>query len=163
MLHRRILQLLDVLVRLPRWLRVMVPVAGMLVLWWSSSQTIDQQPHSAARSLLHNSMHIVAYACIAGSMWLAWSRQPVTAIPFFRSRGAWLVAVLYGVVDELHQSFVPGRVCSVSDLLSDASGAALAVVILSGITGTSPRWRWLAGLLVCASLASVAAATFTSW
>ena len=37
---------------------------------------------------------------------------------------AWLLAVLYGTVDEYHQSFVEGRIPSALDVLADALGAA---------------------------------------
>jgi VanZ family protein len=140
-----------------------VPITGMLVLWWSSSKIPGDEPHSTARSLIHNSMHVVAYACIAASWWIAWSRRPVALVCVFRSRGAWLLASLYGFVDELHQAYVPGRVCSFVDWVSDASGAALAVVVLRGVSGIDPGWRRIAGFLVAASLASVAAATFANW
>jgi VanZ family protein len=36
---------------------------------------------------------------------------------------AMLIAVAYGVSDELHQSFVPGRVADAFDVLTDAAGA----------------------------------------
>ena len=41
----------------------------------------------------------------------------------------WLCAIgiLYGLSDEIHQSFVPNRTCSTSDFLADASGILLAV------------------------------------
>ncbi|MFT4512817.1 MAG: VanZ family protein [Planctomycetota bacterium] len=160
---RGLTALLDWLVRIPRWLRVLVPITGMLVLWWSSSKVPDGEPHSTARSLFHNTMHVVAYACIAASLWVAWSQRPVAAVVAFRSRGSWLLASLYGVVDELHQAYVPGRMCSFADLVSDASGAALAVVVLRGVSGVAPSWRRIAGVLVAASLFSVAAATFANW
>lgn len=160
---RGLTAVLDCLVRIPKWLRVLVPITGMLVLWWSSSQVPGNEPHSTAQSLLHNMMHVVAYACIAASLWVAWSHRPVAAVQAFRSRGSWLLASLYGVVDELHQAYVPGRVCSFADLVSDASGAALAVVVLRGVSGVAPSWRRIACILVAASLISVAAATFASW
>ena len=37
------------------------------------------------------------------------------------------LTVLYGVVDEIHQAFVPGRNASEADLLLDAVGAALGI------------------------------------
>lgn len=160
---RGLTTVLDWLVRIPRWLRVLVPITGMLVLWRSSSQVPDGEQHSTAHSLFHNSMHVVAYACIAASLWVAWSRRPVAAACLFRSRGSWLIASLYGVVDELHQAYVPGRVCSFADLVSDASGAALAVVVLRGVSGVAPKWRLNASVLVAASLISVAGATFANW
>jgi VanZ family protein len=37
-----------------------------------------------------------------------------------------LISILYGASDELHQYFVPGRHCSLSDVIADAFGAFLA-------------------------------------
>lgn len=42
--------------------------------------------------------------------------------------GALLFAVCYGVTDEFHQMFVPGRSASLGDLALDALGAALGLV-----------------------------------
>jgi VanZ family protein len=38
---------------------------------------------------------------------------------------AWLIGTLYGISDEFHQSFVPGRDASVPDAIADAIGAAV--------------------------------------
>jgi VanZ family protein len=43
------------------------------------------------------------------------------------SLGALLLAVLYGVSDEVHQAFVPGRTPSALDVLADGVGALAAV------------------------------------
>ncbi len=40
---------------------------------------------------------------------------------------AFLIAFAYGGTDELHQYFVPGRQCSLWDLLADGLGAGLGV------------------------------------
>jgi len=37
------------------------------------------------------------------------------------------IGILYGLSDEIHQSFVPDRTCSTSDFLADASGILLSV------------------------------------
>ncbi len=43
---------------------------------------------------------------------------------------AWVLAVLYALTDEFHQSFVPGRHPSLVDaLVFDAGGAAIALLI----------------------------------
>lgn len=44
-----------------------------------------------------------------------------------------LAATLYGVSDEWHQSFVPGRSSDVRDVVADATGATIAVVVI---------WLW---------------------
>ena len=41
----------------------------------------------------------------------------------------WLLAVLYGIADEYHQSFVEGRVPSPFDVLADALGAAAGTAV----------------------------------
>lgn len=44
--------------------------------------------------------------------------------------GAVVLATLYGVSDEVHQSFVPGRTADGWDVVADAIGAALAAAVL---------------------------------
>ena len=43
-----------------------------------------------------------------------------------------LLATLYGVTDEAHQRFVPGRTAEVTDLVADALGAAVATGVICG-------------------------------
>ena len=39
----------------------------------------------------------------------------------------WIAALAYGLSDEFHQSFVPGRTSSGADLLADAVGALIGI------------------------------------
>ncbi len=39
-----------------------------------------------------------------------------------------LIAILYGITDEIHQLFVPGRFCSLEDILVDSIGILTANV-----------------------------------
>ena len=43
------------------------------------------------------------------------------------------LTVLYGLSDEIHQRFVPGRVADVRDLMADTIGALVGVVLV---------WAW---------------------
>jgi VanZ family protein len=46
---------------------------------------------------------------------------------------AWLISVGYGVTDELHQTFVPGRTADIYDIYTDALGAAAGIAVC---------WAW---------------------
>jgi VanZ family protein len=151
---------------LPVWLRALAPFVVMGSLWISSSISPTPSPADLLRSLLHNGAHVVVYAVLAGAWLLAHSPQQWSA-PARRSRAAALRSVLlataYGAVDEWHQSFVPDRVCSVADLLADASGAALAVSALLALLRDDVVARRLVWWCAGASVASVAAATWLPW
>lgn len=58
-----------------------------------------------------------------------------------RPRRSALIAIacisLYGISDEFHQSFTPGRTVDFADWIADTSGATLAVLMYS----LWPRWR----------------------
>jgi len=43
------------------------------------------------------------------------------------------VCVLFALTDEWHQSFVPGRVASLSDLAADAGGIVLGIALREGL------------------------------
>lgn len=45
-----------------------------------------------------------------------------------RAFGAWLFSTVYAVSDELHQYFVPGRTCKITDVCIDSAGAMLGVL-----------------------------------
>lgn len=79
--------------------------------------------------------HLLAYAALAAAFLHALP-------PGFREGRFRLTAVVtvlfclvYGISDEFHQSFIAGRMSSWQDLLADAAGAALLVLI----------WRWWRG------------------
>jgi VanZ family protein len=55
-----------------------------------------------------------------------------------------LLAMAYGITDEIHQYFIPGRHCSLHDVFADAFGSALAygiAVIDISILSRSASWR----------------------
>lgn len=40
-----------------------------------------------------------------------------------------IIGLLYGAIDEIHQAFVPGRVCDAIDWIADALGIILAIFL----------------------------------
>jgi VanZ family protein len=51
---------------------------------------------------------------------------------------AWGLATAYGLTDEWHQLFVPGRMPSTGDIVADTAGAAIGVVAVLGLARTRP-------------------------
>lgn len=153
--------------RQPRALAWVAPVAWMGLLWWASDQPARPDlGRGAALALAWNLAHAPAFATLALLLLpLAprrWSRAGAG-----RGEQVWalLVAVAYGVVDEWHQSWVPGRQASALDVATDAAGALCALWIAGyvgreGAEEAGLRRRLLVGLALC--LATAGAVTFLS-
>ncbi|MBX3462164.1 MAG: VanZ family protein [Planctomycetes bacterium] len=139
----------------------MLPLAIMAVLWWSSSRPPTPRRVGPLGAFLHNGMHAVAFGALAGACLLALLGRDTR----IAHRRRWLVAsfaiaVGYGVVDEMHQSFVPGRICSIADMATDAAGALLVLVGLRGVALGRPASR---RVLVGMAMVAVACAAFATW
>jgi surface polysaccharide O-acyltransferase-like enzyme len=78
-------------------------------------------------------LHIVEYYILGYLLMRAFTTSDV---PFLAARpvaAAILVGCAYGLSDEIHQAFVPGRDCSLMDFLFDAAGATLAACTYSRV------------------------------
>lgn len=105
------------------------PVVGLMALiFWLSSRSILPSP--ATFFLTDKQVHAMTYGVLALLVGRALARARWSGVTAGRMVVAVAVAVLYGVTDEWHQSFVPGRTPDVADLYADASGAACAAVLL---------------------------------
>jgi len=65
----------------------------------------------------------------------SWARTKVWAV-------AALAAALYGVSDEFHQSFIPGRFATVEDALADAAGAVFGAAFALLLYKRSQDGTW---------------------
>jgi VanZ family protein len=72
--------------------------------------------------------HFFVYLVLAALLW--WALGALDISPRQRALLAFGGAVLYGLTDEWHQSFVPGRTPDVLDLATDAIGAAIGVLLV---------------------------------
>lgn len=118
----------DSMIRIIRML--LLPIGYMVGIWMLSSL-----PGGSAERLtglewlesptIQNVFHIPLFAGLA-HLWAMNLRKLDRSRPY-----AWaaVVTIGYGVIDEWHQAFVPGRYASMVDVGLDGAGAGLAVVL----------------------------------
>ena len=78
--------------------------------------------------------HIFLYFLLGGTSFLFAATLPVKTVAKVRpavSGGiAFVISLLYACLDEVHQSFVPGRAAQIQDVGVDAIGFVLAIVLI---------------------------------
>ncbi len=89
---------------------------------------------SAARALDDGVWHGLGYGFLAALLLRALAAARWEAVTGRTALLAAALATLYGATDELHQWFVPGRAAQWSDLVADATGAAM-------VCGAAWMWR----------------------
>ena len=103
-------------------------IAAMAAIFMASSfPTVPRVVRDASDLLLH----FVAYAGLAVLVIRAIASGRWSALTLGSFLKAWSVSAGYGVTDEVHQYFVPGRYASVADWVADALGAAVALAIVA--------------------------------
>ena len=76
--------------------------------------------------------HVLQYAVLAALLLRGLAGARWRGVRVRAAALAVLLATLYGVTDEAHQWFVPGRTAEVTDLVADALGAAVAAGVICG-------------------------------
>ncbi|MEL7367886.1 MAG: VanZ family protein [Myxococcota bacterium] len=95
---------------------------GPLILYAALIYVVSDQPTVPATPGGDKTAHVIAYAGL-GVLWArAW---PPEMNRWLRFIATWLGTGLYGVSDEWHQSFVPGRHASLDDIIADVVGGAI--------------------------------------
>jgi len=109
-----------------RW--VLVAVWMGVIFWFSAQPKVAL--NFGQPEFLSKAAHVAEYAI------LGWLVQ--------RARGdrrawwqSWLMAILYAATDEFHQSFSPGRTPRVTDVMIDAVGAGIGMVVAIRRTTTN--------------------------
>jgi hypothetical protein len=126
-------------------MQLAIPFLGMLALFWLSS--IPGKPFPGDPELyglilwvspsVQNALHVPVYAMLAWSWhWALGAWQNASRARIFL---ACTIASVYGVLDEWHQSFVPGRFASLTDAVFNVAGAVLGVWLAVRLTrATAP-------------------------
>ncbi|MBL8858100.1 MAG: VanZ family protein [Planctomycetes bacterium] len=160
----------DVVRRAPRLIAVIAFLAWTgLIFFLSSQPPLDPDARSSVlRSWLMNLRHAPAFGMFALLfLWAtARSKQRIAADG---KRVAWAIfaVLLYGIFDERHQFYTPGRDASVSDILTNLAGgwtcAALMRAIEDGAPGARVLRLFLIGVLWCAITAGIATLLPEQW
>jgi len=107
-------------IRLLNW----IPAVLMMgIIFWFSSQAADDLPYfDWADTIVKKSGHMIGYGLLAFWYWYALGMDK-------KKRWlAWLLAVLYALTDEFHQSYVSGRHPSIWDVvIFDSTGALISL------------------------------------
>ena len=98
----------------------------MGVIFWFSAHPSDELPNfDWADRLVKKAGHLLGYALLAVSYAHALGRR------IYGNWLAWILAMLYAITDEIHQTFVPGRNPSIWDvLIFDNLGALISIGLL---------------------------------
>lgn len=109
------------------WFFRLLPVAYMIAIWIMSSlphNALVELPDSGLDRFLKESLHLVEFGILYVLLFLAGltTNRFTPAVAY----GMLVVAALYGVVDEIHQSFVPYRSATLIDVVKDVIGVLAA-------------------------------------
>lgn len=106
-----------------RWLPTLLMMAAIFLF---SARSSVNEPSDLLRYIVYKGGHVIGYAMLSMSLWRAFEFR------HDKRWRAWLLAVLYAMTDEYHQSFVPGRHPAIFDVLVyDNAGAFIAVWLSS--------------------------------
>jgi VanZ family protein len=112
-------------------LRFVPYLSGVVAIWLVSSMERPPIPESLRFWNSDKLMHALVYAGLAALALFAVRARRHEALTAF------LMAAVYGGVDELHQSFVPSRSPSALDVVADTLGALAYVTAFGAVR----RWR----------------------
>lgn len=93
----------------------------VVIFYFSSRQTTGIGTTTTNRFLILKSFHIIEYAFLAFLLSYA----------FLKKKWVIIIAYLYAISDEIHQSFTPNRLPKIQDTFIDLIGILIGTFILS--------------------------------
>jgi len=103
------------------WAPVVIYMAAIF------SVSADPDP-PAPKSISDKLMHMAAYGGLAVLVFRAVAGGIPARVTRRAAGATMLIAAAYGISDEFHQLFVPGRSADLNDLFADVAGAAIALI-----------------------------------
>lgn len=110
--------------------RLIAPLAWMALLWALSSipATAEHPGAFGTPPWLQNALHIPAFAVLCVAWLWAFDSGGSLGAPGVLALCA---TVAYGIIDEVHQAFVPGRYAAADDVTLDTVGGTLALLYIA--------------------------------
>jgi len=115
-------------------LRFLPALAWAGVIFYISDQPTLPDVPGLASTITSVLGHFTVYFVLAVLIWWGLGARGLTDRQ--RVGIAFTIAVLYGVSDEWHQSFVPGRQPDIFDIITDAVGAATGLAIIQRVASS---------------------------
>ena len=119
------------------WLPLTGWMALIFLLSGTTSTTLESMTSTADQTFKVPSMviraylfHAVEFGIMLVLVYRLLARHKILT-GYYRVGTALFATLVYAIVDEIHQSFVPGRDPSIEDIGYDATGALVAIVLIA--------------------------------
>jgi VanZ family protein len=93
------------------------------------------------RGVSDHSGHALGYFILAVLLIRALADARLAAVTWGRAGGGVVLATLYGLTDEFHQRFVPGRTPAWDDVAADFAGALAGAAFVGILYIINKLWR----------------------
>ncbi len=113
------------------------PVVVMLLVIFGASSIPNLK--NLPGDISDKSGHSIGYAMLGGVILRALAGGRLRGVTLARGLAAIVLATLYGITDEFHQLFVPGRSADRYDVLADCIGATIGIAI-GWLASAVRRW-----------------------
>jgi len=105
-----------------RWLPLLITMGGIFYLSHLPGGSIHLPQAYNSDKLAHAAAYCTLGLCYLYALPSRWHRHA----PWLAGGSVVIFCLLYGLMDEFHQSFVPGRMVSGADVMADGVGSLLA-------------------------------------
>lgn len=104
-------------------------ICYMAVVFALSAQSSFAELPSVLINLPDKLVHGMLYMGLTLAIYYGASKAPIKSFgsPYFQS---FVISIIYGALDEFHQSFVPHRSIDIKDWAADVCGAAIMLLII---------------------------------
>lgn len=110
---------------------------GTIIFIFSANPTTSTSEIHWQDFIIKKTLHILFFGTLATLLYRA---LRVSGVGKFRAGYTTIIITfLYGVTDEIHQSFTPGRMPRVYDVVFDTIGALLSIFIIWKYLPTAPK------------------------